>query len=404
MTLNSAKIKYRRFLWACLAAAVMGLCALGYREIRDQIPDQVRVFAGEDPRWDQVFDNPLVTCEDAVETAGNGSYRMECRLLGCIPLKTIKVTAVEEQEVYASGSPVGIYMETAGVLVIDCGNVRDADGISRMPAEHIVQPGDYIRAVNGEALTDKNRLMELVDGGEGETMELQVVRGGEEITLALTPILTEDGTYKLGIWVRDNIQGIGTLTCVTGTGEFAALGHGISDIDTGEQLEIEDGELYHAQILSIQKGENGSPGELRGVINYEKSQKVGEIVQNTSNGIIGRLDSLQASGMNLEKYQVGLKQEMEVGPASILCNVDGEVEEYAIEITDIDWNESDTNKSFVIHVTDSRLLEKTGGIVQGMSGSPVLQNGKLVGAVTHVFIQDSTSGYGIFIENMLDLM
>ena len=140
------------------------------------------------------------------------------------------------------------------------------------------------------------------------------------------------------------------------------------------------------------------------MINYEKSQKIGEIGRNTANGIVGQLDSLEECQMNLQEYEIGLKQELTTGPASILCNVDGQVEEYSIEITDIDWNSQDTNKSFEIHVTDKNLLEKTGGIVQGMSGSPILQNGKLVGAVTHVFIQDSAGGYGIFIENMLESM
>lgn len=404
MKLNSHKIRYRRFLFVCLAAAVLGMGVLSYQEMKQRIPDQIRIFAGQDPCWEEVFQNPFLTVDSALETSGSGSYRMQCRLFGCIPLKTVKVTPVEQQEVYASGSPVGIYMETQGVLVIDSGEIRDRNGIIRLPAEHIIQPGDYILAVNGEAISDKDRLMELVEEGNGEPMELEVEREGEEITLALTPLLTEDGSYKLGIWVRDNVQGIGTLTCVTGNGEFVALGHGISDMDTGEQLEIQDGELYHARILSIQKGEDGSPGELRGVIDYDSSQKVGEIYRNTANGITGRLNSIQTCDMNLEKYQVALKQELEVGPASVLCNVDGTVEEYSIEITDIDWNQTDTNKSFVIHVNDTRLLEKTGGIVQGMSGSPILQNGKLVGAVTHVFIQDSTSGYGIFIENMLGIM
>ncbi len=404
MNLHTAKTRYRRFLWVLLAAALAGLGVLIFQQARKEIPDEVRVFSGRDPDWEELFDFPFVSYEDAVEVSGNGSYRMELKIFGLLPLKTVKVSPLREQTIYASGSPVGIYMETRGILVIDCGQIRGASGVVQSPAEHIIQSGDYICAVNGEELSDKDRLISLVADSGGQTMELEVLRGRERIPLAVTPALAEDGTYKLGIWVRDNIQGIGTLTCVTGNGQFAALGHGISDIDTGTRLEIEDGELYHAQILSIQKGENGNPGELRGVINYEKSQKIGEIVQNTSNGIVGQLDSLEKCEMNLEEYPIGLKQEMQTGPASILCNVDGNVEEYSIEITDIDWNSQDTNKSFEIHVTDKNLLEKTGGIVQGMSGSPILQNGKLVGAVTHVFVQDSAGGYGIFIENMLESM
>lgn len=401
MNLNTMK-KYKRFLWCCLAVSFFGMGILIYTTARNEIPDKIQIFAKEETDWDQVFSNPLVTYDPSVEVSQNGSYRVGCRLFGIFPLKTVKVTTIEQQEVYASGSPVGIYMETKGVLVIDSGEVRDADGISRMPAEHIVQPGDYIRKVDGQELTSKSQLMDMVKENRGESMEMEVMRHEEMITLALTPVRTDDGTYKLGIWVRDNIQGIGTLTFVDEEGNYAALGHGISDVDTGDRLEISDGELYHAQILSIQKGADGNPGELRGVIDYEDSQKVGNISQNSSNGITGCLEKKE--GINEQAYEIGLKQEMEKGPAQILCDVDGKVKAYDIEITQIDWNEKDTNKSFVIHVTDKDLLEKTGGIVQGMSGSPILQNGKLVGAVTHVFIQDSTSGYGIFIENMLELM
>ena len=216
--------------------------------------------------------------------------------------------------------------------------------------------------------------------------------------MAASPVLTDDGTYKLGIWVRDNIQGIGTLTYVDEQGNFGALGHGISDIDTGDMLTLKWGELYNAQILSIVKGTDGNPGELQGVIRYDESEKIGTILDNQSMGIYGTLDNGCGQGVRLP---VGYKQEMQEGPATILACVDGEVQEYSIEITAIDMNKKDTNKSFTIKVTDPRLLELTGGIVQGMSGSPVIQNGKLVGAVTHVFVRDAGSGYGIFIENML---
>ena len=233
-------------------------------------------------------------------------------------------------------------------------------------------------------------------------MEMEVVRRNEMITLALTPVQTEDGTYKLGIWVRDNIQGIGTLTFTTQEGEFAALGHGISDVDTGERLEISKGELYEAKILSVQKGAVGSPGELRGVIDYEDSKVLGQIENNTSNGISGTLKKEKQTILEGELYPIGLKQEIQTGSAKILCDVGEGVKEYEIEITEVNWNAKDSNKSFVIHAVDEKLMELTGGIVQGMSGSPIIQNGKLVGAVTHVLVNDPTRGYGIFIENMLE--
>ena len=171
-------------------------------------------------------------------------------------------------------------------------------------------------------------------------------------------------------------------------------------MDTGELLSIADGNLYNAQILGIRKGEKGNPGELSGLIRYEADNILGEISENSKNGIFGTVDADQVKNLDLKKIPVGYKQDLKIGSASVLCCTDGEVKEYAAEITRIDMNHEDSNKSFVIRITDKELLEKTGGIVQGMSGSPVLQNGKLFGAVTHVFVQDSTGGYGIFIENM----
>lgn len=402
MNLSENKVKYRRFLWCCLAAAFVGMGALVYTEVKKNIPDEIQIFANRETDWDEIFDNPFVTYDAAVEVSQNGSYHVGCKLFGIFPLKTVKVTTIEKQNVYASGAPVGIYMETNGVLVIDSGEIRGADGISQSPAEHIIQPGDYIRKVNGQELQNKKQLIRMVSENHGEPIKMEVMRHEEMITLALTPMQTEDGSYKLGIWVRDNIQGIGTMTFVDGEGNFAALGHGISDVDTGERLDISMGDLYSARILSVQKGVSGSPGELRGVIDYQDSLKMGTIMQNTSNGITGKLKNGKIAGIHRENYEIGLKQELRTEKAQILCDVGDGVKEYEIEIVKINWNVKDSNKSFAIHVTDPRLLERTGGIVQGMSGSPILQNGKLVGAVTHVFVNDPTMGYGIFVETMLE--
>ena len=400
--MNERKRKYRIFLCCCLVVAFVGMGFLIYETAKEDVPDEIHVYANQQINWEEVFHNPLIRYDSSVEASRNGSYRVECRLLGMIPLKTVKVSLAEEQEVYVGGSTVGIYMETKGVLVIDSGEIRDMDGISRTPAEHIIQPGDYIRSVDGEELENKKQLIGLVSKNQGEPMEMEVMRRNEMITLALTPVRTEDGTYKLGIWVRDNIQGIGTLTFTTQEGEFAALGHGISDVDTGERLEISKGELYEAKILSVQKGAVGSPGELRGVIDYEDSRVLGQIEKNNANGISGTLKKEKQSDFKGELYPIGLKQEIQTGTAIILCDVGEGIQEYEIEITEIHWNAKDSNKSFVIHAVDERLQELTGGIVQGMSGSPVIQNGRLVGAVTHVLVNDPIRGYGIFIENMLD--
>lgn len=393
--------KYRKFLWYALVGTLLSLFILIYGTMKDHIPDEIFVYADEETDWETFFQEPLISYDETVEVSQNGSYQIRCKWLGVLPLKTIKVHTVEKQEVLVSGSPVGIYMETKGVLVIDSGEITDREGIRRTPAEHIIQSGDYICEIDGKVLTGKRQLMQLVRENQGEPMELQVIRHQETIKLEMTPVETEDGSYKLGIWVRDNIQGIGTLTYVEPNGTFGALGHGISDADTGERLEISDGDLYRADILSIRKGTAGTPGELRGVINYREENRIGTICRNSQYGIRGQLEPGKYSE-SMKKIPTGLKQEIQTGKAEIRCDIGDGIREYQCEILEIDSNARDTNKCFVLRITDDDLLSRTGGIVQGMSGSPVLQNGKLIGAITHVFVNDPTKGYGIFIENMME--
>lgn len=393
--------KYRKFLWYALVGTLLSLFILIYGTMKDHIPDEIFVYADEETDWETFFQEPLISYDETVEVSQNGSYQIRCKWLGVLPLKTIKVHTVEKQEVLVSGSPVGIYMETKGVLVIESGEITDREGIRRTPAEHIIQSGDYICEIDGKVLTGKRQLMQLVRENQGEPMELQVIRHQETIKLEMTPVETEDGSYKLGIWVRDNIQGIGTLTYVEPNGTFGALGHGISDADTGERLEISDGDLYRADILSIRKGTAGTPGELRGVINYREENRIGTICGNSQYGIRGQMEPGKYTE-SMKKIPTGLKQEIQTGKAEIRCDIGDGIREYQCEILEIDSNARDTNKCFVLRITDDDLLSRTGGIVQGMSGSPVLQNGKLIGAITHVFVNDPTKAYGIFIENMME--
>lgn len=399
--LQEKQKKYRKFLWYALVGTLLSLFILIYGTMKDHIPDEIFVYADEETDWETFFQEPLISYDETVEVSQNGSYQIRCKWLGVLPLKTIKVHTVEKQEVLVSGSPVGIYMETKGVLVIDSGEITDREGIRRTPAEHIIQSGDYICEIDGKVLTGKRQLMQLVRENQGEPMELQVIRHQETIKLEMTPVETEDGSYKLGIWVRDNIQGIGTLTYVEPNGTFGALGHGISDADTGERLEISDGDLYRADILSIRKGTAGTPGELRGVINYREENRIGTICGNSQYGIRGQMEPGKYTE-SMKKIPTGLKQEIQTGKAEIRCDIGNGIREYQCEILEIDSNARDTNKCFVLRITDDDLLSRTGGIVQGMSGSPVLQNGKLIGAITHVFVNDPTKGYGIFIENMME--
>ena len=393
--------RYRKFLFWCLGLDVLAMSWLGYRYMDRKVPDEIHVSESSAHEVQKLLEHPLLEFEDAITVSGEGSYLLPCRLLGMIPFKDIKVTPTEASSVYVSGSTVGIYMETEGVLIIDTGEILCEGGTAREPAKNIVRPGDYIVAFNEQKVSNKKELMEDLEILDGEDVILDVIRNGEKIPVSLTPVKDAGGEYKLGIWVRDNTQGIGTLTCVDEKGRYGALGHGISDVDTGELLHISKGALYQAEILGIQKGQSGSPGELSGLIRYEPGQIIGAVDTNSKNGIYGSFYDRRA-GIPVKKTEVAYKQELEVGPASILCCVDGSVKEYDAEITRIDMNHEDTNKSFVIHVTDPELLEITGGIVQGMSGRPILQKGKFAGAVTHVFVQDSTSGYGIFAETMLE--
>ena len=395
----SKKRNYRLFLFGFLLADLIAAGILSVEELKDRIPDTVYIRYGQEEGLEDSLDIPLVTYPETIDVSDRGSYQIPCSLLGMLPLKTVQVETVEEQWVYASGTPVGLYMETQGVLIVDTGEITNQSGITQEPAKNIVQPGDYILKVNGKAVARKRELITEIENCRGENVELLVKRKGEEIPLSLAPVLTQEEEYKLGIWVRDNTQGIGTMTYVDQEGRFGALGHGISDTDTGELLDVSGGELYQAQIISIIRGTQGVPGELSGYIEYEEEKKIGTIEQNTDIGIFGQIFS--DSQFSREKVMIGYKQEVKEGKAQILMQIEGKVEYYDIEITEIYSSQQNTNKSFQIQVTDPDLLAKTGGIVQGMSGSPILQNGKLVGAVTHVFVQDSSKGYGIFIENML---
>ena len=394
------KRKYRYLLLTFLALDLMLMGWLGYRLLDRKIPDQILVDH-ENSKEVTKLKCPFVSFDDAITVSGKDSYILHSEILGVIPFKDVKVKNTTLDDVYVSGDAVGIYMQTKGVLIIDTGEIRLENGETEDPARNIVKPGDYIVAFDQDEIRCKQDLMDDLAELSEKSVTIKVRRGEKTIPLTVDPVKDENGKYKLGIWVRDDTQGIGTLTYVDQDGRYGALGHGISDVDTGELLNIADGDLYNAQILGIRKGERGNPGELSGLIRYEDKNILGNISENSKNGIFGTMKAEQIEALTLKKIPVGYKQDMKTGPASILCCTDGEVKEYEAEITRIDMNHEDSNKSFVIQVTDRELLGKTGGIVQGMSGSPVLQNGKLFGAVTHVFVQDSTGGYGIFIENMM---
>lgn len=318
------------------------------------------------------------------------------------PQEEVNSVDIGENIVLAGGMPAGIYMETNGVLVLDTQSVEGADGIVKNPAHNLVKAGDYIIGVNEETIADKKELMASLKHLESEDVILKLRRDTEELDVKLEAVDCGIQDYKLGIWVRDNVQGLGTITFLTGNSEFGALGHGIHDIDTGVLMDIEDGRLYKTSIRSIVKGENGLPGSMEGLIVYNEYNRVGTVTKNTESGIYGSLEEIDEVFSEQIPVEVAKKEEIKIGSAAIRCYVDGKIQEYSVEVTDVDFNSKEINKGIVLQVTDARLLEETGGIIQGMSGSPILQNGKLIGAVTHVFVNDPSRGYGIFAETMLE--
>ena len=331
----------------------------------------------------------------------DGNFRLGLKLFGTIPFKEISVNVEDACYAVPCGMPVGIYLKSRGVMVIGTGKVTDENGSEAEPAYGILQSGDYIEAINGEPLSDKEALITSLNRmGESEAL-LRVRRGGRELELSVDTVKTADGSRKLGAWVRDDTQGIGTMTYLKPDGGFGALGHGISDSDTGRVVEIENGALYETEILGIEKGSAGNPGVMAGVIYYGPGSRLGSVAQNTDCGIFGTAGQAFCDAVGQQTMEVGHRQDVKRGKAWIRSCVSGEACDYEIEIQRGDYSPAKENKSLVFQVTDERLLRLTGGIVQGMSGSPILQNGKLVGAVTHVFVQDSTRGYGIFVEDML---
>lgn len=318
--------------------------------------------------------------------------------------KTDKTDALETEEVIPCGRPIGIYINTKGVLVIGTGEITDMQGIKMEPANPKVQAGDYILKVNGKEIGNKKELIEAVQQAEKEEVLLTILRKDETIELLVPRIKTGEDEWKLGIWVREDTQGVGMLTFVDENGNFGALGHGINDLDTGDLMTIKTGKIFESRIISITKGLKGAPGELVGVISYADNYELGRIEENTTEGIFGSGNGAileYADEFGMGKKQIAYKSEVTEGPAVIYCAVDGQPKEYAAEITAIKNNKKNRNKELVIKVTDTELIALTGGIVQGMSGSPILQNDKVVGAITHVFVNDPTKGYGIFIEEML---
>ncbi len=420
------KKKYRSWLVAALILNIMVMFGYGVYYFRASVPEEIQIITGEEQKLSfrfpfsakiegesvgvvEVNRKPLekgsikIDLSDAVvmEASEKTSVTMDIKLFGVIPLKQVKVSAVSPQSVVVGGSAIGIHIETDGILVLGTTSVVGEDKMTYAPADNRLKSGDYITEVNGIKMSKKEDLMELLKNTDGSTLQCKIRRGKEIMETAVTPVRCTDGTYKIGTWIRDDTQGIGTLTYITPSGKFGALGHGITDVDTGVLIEAGGGDAYDAEILRIVKGAPGEPGELSGVIHRAEDERLGEVFKNTAQGIFGEVKDNCKVAVGDKNMEIGFKQEVRKGKATILCEINGKVNEYEIEIEQIDYSNRNHAKGLVLKITDEELIELTGGIVQGMSGSPIIQNEKLIGAVTHVFVRDSTKGYGTFIENML---
>lgn len=353
-----------------------------------KVPGKVTLIEGEslDFNWG-------ITA--TANTGKSDSYTLDVKLFNLIPIKRVDVAVVPKTYLIPSGEAIGVKFYTQGVLVVGISDVRDKNGNVFRPAKDAgISEGDRILAVNGKKVKNTDDFTDKINEEKGKAM-LEIARDTRCFSVELQAVYSgESGSYKVGLWVRDSTAGIGTMTFYNPENKtFAALGHGICDTDTGKLMVVREGTVNQCRIRGVIKGETGLAGELTGDFS---GLTLGKIKTNTDSGIVGKASSVP----DYEPVAVASRFEVEKGPARIICDVDGNgPQSYEIEITKS--APKSKTKNIVLRITDKRLIEKTGGIVQGMSGSPILQNGKIVGAVTHVFVNDPTRGYGIFIEEML---
>lgn len=327
--------------------------------------------------------------------------KVQMNFLG-VPVKSVNVSVIDIDEVVACGVPFGIKMYTNGVMVVSMSDVDTESGSINPAYEAGVRVKDVIKMINSKKINSIEDFEEMVEKSEGKQLELNLLRDNKELTYYVTPLKSmSSGKYRLGLWIRDSSAGIGTMTYYDKkTGLFAGLGHGICDVDTGQRLPLSYGTVLKSSIIDVVKGKKGTPGELKGIL-YD-NMKIGQLYDNSDSGVFGILSEKAMEHIGGKTYPVGLSSDIKKGPAKILCTLDGDtVKEYDIIIENVNKAPYFGEKNMILKITDNELMEKTGGIVQGMSGSPIIQNGKIIGAVTHVFISDPTKGYGIFVENMI---
>lgn len=398
---------------AIFFSLILAALALITAELNLRFPNEVYIYNGESLT---VREGLPYTVELAANTGGilkndgrlehsgiNGEkngYTASLKLFGIIPVKNVHVNVSDACPVTVSGKTVGIKIYTKGLVVAGISEITAQKGISyNLGTLYDIKSGDIILSANNKEMKKTEDFADIVINSGGEKLELKIVRNGKNITKEVKAVKTNEG-YKLGFWVRDSTAGIGTLTFINNkNGCFGALGHPIADADSGVLMPTESGEITEASVEGVNKGRAGIPGELKGIFKTPAA-KIGDILKNTEKGIYGKITT--EYNTNGKIFSAGSRNSIQEGKAFIVSNVTNDkTEAFEIEIERVMRYNIDNYKDLVIKVTDERLLEKTGGIVQGMSGSPIIQNDKIVGAVTHVFVNDPTRGYGIFIDNML---
>lgn len=366
------------------------------------LPDSFYVTKGDTLKINGIFD--IETCDSqqikqsALTHDDTLQSTVTLKLFGCIPIKDVSVKAIEEPTLIAGGNPFGIKIITEGVMVVNTTKVDTVKG-EISPAELSgIRQGDVILEINGQKVLTNEDLQTLIMKSQGKNVVVSVKRDDKIEKVVLSPKYSlSEACYKAGMWVRDSSAGIGTITFYDPQSEmFGGLGHPVCDSDTGKVLPLHSGEVVAVTINGLKKGSEGNPGELIG--SFISSMSIGDLTINNETGVFGKLNSAP----NLSSpMPMGYRQDIKEGKAQILTTIKGNSpKQYDIEIEHIDLRETSYSKNMIIQITDPELLEKTGGILQGMSGSPIIQDGKIVGAVTHVFVNDPTRGYAIFIDTM----
>lgn len=363
------------------------------------LPSGVVTYDGNSEPLAKVFTYTGKSTSLAVDKQTATPRRENLKLFGIIPVKEVTVTEKAEQKVMVSGEVFGIKLYTDGVIVVGIQEVQTDLGKKSPSGSAGIEVGDIIVAIDGENVYTSDQVQSILGANNGGSFEVKIKRGERYRDYTVTPVYCErEGCYKAGMWVRDSTAGIGTITFYNKqSGIFAALGHQINDIDTKEIMPMLDGEAVKATVSKIEKSTRGTTGSLECDFT---NQTLGKLLSNTDCGIYGAYAEISECA---KEYPVAAIQEVKKGKATLISTVEkGQPKKYEIEITHIGFNENNREKNMIVKVTDKDLIDKTGGIVQGMSGSPIIQNGKLVGALTHVIVGNPQKGYAVFAQTMAE--